>query len=159
MSLCFIESKMPWFVRCSLTSKILKTKRMFILELIKCTRIKRWDSQPLHSPWEQWPCGHNLLVCKREARCWCLESWYTVWINEHVFFYASQVELLLFLINEHVLGGDGRIYVAGKCIGASPFNKMLPRCDDVIYKTTVTLSLGAAKFCLFNKNGWFEWWC
>lgn len=32
--------------------------------------------------------------------------------------------------------------MAGKCIGASPFNKMLPRCDDVIYKTTVTLVWG-----------------
>lgn len=49
---------------------------------------------------------------------------------------------MLFLINEHVLGGGRRIYVAGKCIGASPFNKMLPRCDDVIYKTTVTLVWG-----------------
>lgn len=35
---------------------------------------------------------------------------------------------------------------------------MLLRCGYVIYKATVMLSLGAGKFCVFNKNGCFEWW-
>lgn len=37
--------------------------------------------------------------------------------------------------------------MAGDFIGGTPFNKMLPRCDDVIHEAIVMLSLGAAKFC------------
>lgn len=45
MSLCFIDSKIPGIIRCRLNSKILRMKRVFILELMKCSRIKSLDRQ------------------------------------------------------------------------------------------------------------------
>lgn len=46
MSLGFIESEMPGVIRCSLNPKILRMRRMFILDWMKCTRIKDRGHQP-----------------------------------------------------------------------------------------------------------------
>lgn len=46
MSLCFIESKMSWILKCRPNSKILKMKRMFVLGLMKCSGIKSCYCQP-----------------------------------------------------------------------------------------------------------------